>query len=549
MTKNYLSLALMATALLTACSSDEILDDENTNTSNQAITFGSYLTTTRATTVMDTTLLHQTGFGVHGYTHTTDWTTVPAQTAPDFMRDQEVTYNSKTYTWSYSPLKYWPADNTTRLSFVAWAPFDKLHPTASGAPTVDYGYEGTNAQIDTSKMFDLVAAHNLNLTSAKNYRSAVSLQFKHALSRVNIRVATNDVYYDATSFPSAKRTIFLIEQVTIKGDSLFTSGTFDLATDTWTSRSTASNAATAWSIFPLMDTTKVHPYLAYTTSLTAQQNQASLAAKDQSTLSDADKAILATDYTVDTLHLAAKELGYSTDFESLFRSPKGQEEYLFLIPSHAASRAGEGHITVTFTYKVVTFDSKLASKYYVEKETTQSVTILQPIHQGNAYNWNFTFSRNGVTFDSTTDSWTEGETGDSNDNNTPEYDGSDTGNISDVINLDYYLLNDAPYSWWGQDTYKFTNKGNGKFYYVLTDALKDFMIGTQNSNYRLYGVDSHVETKLHRSNSEEVALTLRSESNVCHYIYVSTEDAPVKGDTLWFDPVNRQTWITIPTVQ
>jgi hypothetical protein len=536
MNYKYLTLALSASALLSACSGDEFLESENN--SAEAITFGTYVTTATRATVIDNAQLQKHSFGVNAYTHTTAWDGVMSTTAtPDFMLLQQVSYSSASG-WTYSPLKYWPANASTQVSFVAWAPYDKVtvstkDETTAGAPLATYNFEdATTSKIDTAKMYDLVSAHSFNNSGASTQHNTVKFSFKHALSRVQIQAKTDQIYFDKTD--AKKRTLFIIEDVTLSGDSLYTHGSFDLAADKWTSKLTTSNPAQnpSWSLINLMDTTDVHPYAIRNAELAAEKENAE------------NKA------TTPYFNLKGFELGTDNKLHTLFEQTSDSlAQYLFLIPGMSTAVAGDGHITVTFTYKVITMDDRYAAGYVVEN-ATNSVTIRQPIHQGYAYNWNFTFSRSGITFDGATTDWIQGETG---GGQTPEYPGAGDGNINDVINVNYYLYNSKSYGWSTQQ-YAFTNKGNGLYSYTLTAPLEEFMIGdaaisaenlygTKYSEYQGavdYGhILSHSDT-----GSKKIDLVVKSDpTSNCHYIWPNSNDLPQAGDVLWFDPTNKQVWI------
>ncbi len=51
------------------------------------------------------------GFGVFAYYETSK---------PDFMYDQQVTYNTTNNVWGYSPVKYWPNEFGEAASAIRW---------------------------------------------------------------------------------------------------------------------------------------------------------------------------------------------------------------------------------------------------------------------------------------------------------------------------------------------------------------------------------------------------------------------------------------------
>ena len=50
------------------------------------------------------------GFGVMGYQMTNDWANNQTTTAPNFMYNEQITWDANGY-WKYDPVKYWPNGN------------------------------------------------------------------------------------------------------------------------------------------------------------------------------------------------------------------------------------------------------------------------------------------------------------------------------------------------------------------------------------------------------------------------------------------------------
>lgn len=442
MQKQYFALALAA-ATLTACSSDEFMDDATSSNSGQAVSFSTYLTT-RSTDLTNTALKSQS-FGVYGYKHTGEWTTnngvtVPTDSTANFMLHQKVVHDGSV--WTYSPIKYWSNEASAHYTFVAYAPYRRISASeisTKGDPKYTYSpVSGTS--IDTTTMFDLVSARSLDNTRATNgLNNTVKFQFAHALSRVNIQAKTDQVYYDGTT---KNQTLFLITDVKLSGSKFYTSATFNLADNTWSNRTAATSAV---STLAMMDVTVKHPYAA------SQKDT------DQSTYSK-----------------SAVELGTDTDLHTLFSTAKDDsQQYLYLVPDSVTS----GNIIVTFECLVITFDSALAQGYTLEQET-RSITVPQSLYQGKSYNWNFTFSRKGIEFDGEVTDW-------ATDATTP---GGNNGNVDEVINEQFYLYNDGSHTWSTATAPAFTNNGDGT-HSVAVAELQHFMIGTADSHNtaNLYG--------------------------------------------------------------
>lgn len=46
-----------------------------------------------------------------------------ASTTPNFMNNQQATYDASSSSWNYSPVKYWPTNANDNLSFYAYYPY------------------------------------------------------------------------------------------------------------------------------------------------------------------------------------------------------------------------------------------------------------------------------------------------------------------------------------------------------------------------------------------------------------------------------------------
>ena len=154
MKKIYLFAA--AAAMLTACSSEELANQEVAQQSAEApVAFSIYTprTVTRAGEAGELTTKHVghkdlSGFGVFAY-YTNGQKYAEANTFANFMYNQQVKGNGTgTLTddpatwvaptkWSYEPVKYWPneygnaatSDDVDRVSFFAYAPWTKVDPS------------------------------------------------------------------------------------------------------------------------------------------------------------------------------------------------------------------------------------------------------------------------------------------------------------------------------------------------------------------------------------------------------------------------------------
>lgn len=134
--KKFFLLPALAAVVLAGCakiSSVETLREE----SPTALDFGVYVPQTKAGSAgeMDQTKLQTTGFGVFAFEEAGGYS---KSIKPNFMYNQEVTFNSTDNKWEYHPVKYWPnqlADNGTtdgngassatahKVTFFAYAPY------------------------------------------------------------------------------------------------------------------------------------------------------------------------------------------------------------------------------------------------------------------------------------------------------------------------------------------------------------------------------------------------------------------------------------------
>ena len=170
------------------------------------------------------------GFGVFGhYKKEADG----QEFGHDLFNNQQVTY--KASAWTYSPLKFWPAQG--HIDFLAYAPYDSKYNDKVSNDNQKINFT-VNSTIKDQK--DLLWANNaVNQTMANNSKNKVKFQFKHALSRLGYSVK---LYGDYTS-----NVKFTLKEITLTGSdpksttasttetakAFYTDGTIDLSTGTW----------------------------------------------------------------------------------------------------------------------------------------------------------------------------------------------------------------------------------------------------------------------------------------------------------------------------
>ena len=290
MKKHYLFLTAAAALLFVGCTtSDEVATTPSLAQSDAptAIQFGTYMgrqDVTRAGTagVITTNSLktgdHATsGFGVYGYLHSSALTDGNAvTTTPNFMWNEQVTYNNSTSKWGYDPVKYWPngedgnnspsspsntatQNSTQYLSFYAYAPWVSTGAATTGitaipannATDLKISYQLPATITDPTTVVDLLWGkrgnstgynladgtetteqkayqYNVNLTK-QNTTETVKFLFKHALAKLGGYDNTNGksgikVVYDiddnGTGITGAgstdENTLVTIKEITIK---------------------------------------------------------------------------------------------------------------------------------------------------------------------------------------------------------------------------------------------------------------------------------------------------------------------------------------------
>lgn len=132
--KFFMGIAAMAALTLVSCSSDDLNSLSDNSSKNEAISFDGYLGRSAVAvngsrgSVLDLNALKGTdsdkkGFGVFGYYNTTDHSSSPDQSfEANLFNNEHVTCLNGAADWSYTPLKYWPAQG--HIDFYAYAPFE-----------------------------------------------------------------------------------------------------------------------------------------------------------------------------------------------------------------------------------------------------------------------------------------------------------------------------------------------------------------------------------------------------------------------------------------
>lgn len=366
MKKNYLfGMFALAAMTMVGCSNDEVVNDYS---QDNAIEFGTYVgrgVQSRGS-VEDIASIATKGFGVFAfYTDNGKYganETYPSFTA-NFMKNQQVTgaevtgtEEQTTYTWTYSPVKYWPNESTDYLSFLAYAPYDASYELGTDK-TISFNVANTvTDQIDF--LYCSNAGELANL-SKQSVGDKVTFEFDHALTRVGFKAklmvdlvnpdgnGTTDDADDDGTIALGNETTVAISQV--KFGYMPTGGKFNIETGTWSEHN--------------LSTTNV--------------------------------------YT-----LGADNLQNNTDIESITTPTVNinkDDSYLMLVPA-----AGQVPCWVEVTYTVTTVDTNLDSGSSVITNVIKSNFTNQGIlQQGIAYNLVLHIGLTSVKVDVEVGDWDE----------------------------------------------------------------------------------------------------------------------------------------------
>lgn len=138
--------------------------------------------------------------------------------------NQKVTYSTTESKWTYSPLKFWPANG--KIDFLAYAPYDKSITLTDGSKINNFTVSEKIAEQKDLLWTNATSSISADLTSAKE---KVKFQFHHALSRLGYNVTLSGDY-------SSSGATFTVNKIILAGSSDGTSkkafykeGTIDLS--------------------------------------------------------------------------------------------------------------------------------------------------------------------------------------------------------------------------------------------------------------------------------------------------------------------------------
>ena len=249
--------AIIASALLAgvvSCGKDECCpSDRIPDGGSSAIGFGVYSSVpqTRASALTESDV-KASGIGLFAYNQGQQSVEQYSSEVctPDFIYNQKLEWDETSSNWTYSPVKYWPAESGSRLTFYAYAPWNSdLHldghtawpqsPYGTGEPELTS--DGTALVLrydrlgpciryrvpdDPADGVDLMWGA-LTASSAcphdlvrQSIDGNVCFTMKHALSKLtlDVRVWVNDVTGGSSNEAIPSGTVVKIKSVTLKGN-------------------------------------------------------------------------------------------------------------------------------------------------------------------------------------------------------------------------------------------------------------------------------------------------------------------------------------------
>lgn len=297
---------------------------------------------------------------------------------PNFMYNQEVSYNDGTEEWSYNPAKFWPSEAGNKISFFAYAPYEGNPATglqkgiilsnadAAGKPSITF-----KLQNSADKMVDLVTDMQKDREKASG---TVSFTLKHVLTRATfVAKLSKDL-----SASSGMSHVFVTGMEILGTESNPASKFYNQAKYTFDSDSPWSEQTAAAPNYPL-------------TAIMDIASQSEVISGYPS---------LAVDLT-------------KTSEKSLFKAG----EYLYLIPL-AGGIGGNTEVKVKLSYSIVTKDDQVTGGY---TEVKDEIIVALPngtLQANTSYKYAFTINIEEIAVDvkvnAIVEDWTDDKPGDLN---------------------------------------------------------------------------------------------------------------------------------------
>lgn len=226
MKKNYLLWAL-AVVSLAGCSQNEIT--EVSPDAHPAVGFSVYTGTQARGAETDNNAIQGSGKGFGILAYYTGQNSMGTGYAPNFMWNQQVTYNNSGSAWEYTPLKYWPNTENDKVSFYAYAPYEdqSTSPKIALSANNATGYPTIKFQIaDAAKdMVDLVTDSVINKTKTAD---KVKFSLRHKLTKAVFKAKLEEEYFKESG--DANKTKIYITGISLVGTSSVSTGFYSYAT-------------------------------------------------------------------------------------------------------------------------------------------------------------------------------------------------------------------------------------------------------------------------------------------------------------------------------
>ena len=239
--KFFMGIAAMAALTLVSCSSDDLNSVSDNSSKNEAISFDGYLGRSAVAvngtrgSVETKEKLKTDGFGVFG-NYSEDSEGTKTAYGANYFNNVKVTCPSSA--WTYSPLKFWPAQG--HIDFLAYAPYDSKYNDNVSEDNQKLEFT-VNSDIKEQK--DLLYANAVGKTKDKisSTGNKVKFQFNHALSKLGYKVKLSGDY--------SSNATFTLKNIKLAGSSdgateaFYTKGKIDLsktntASDLWSDYAT-----------------------------------------------------------------------------------------------------------------------------------------------------------------------------------------------------------------------------------------------------------------------------------------------------------------------
>lgn len=239
--KFFMGIAAMAALTLVSCSSDDLNSFSDNSSKNEAISFDGYLGRSAVAvngsrgSVETKEKLKTDGFGVFG-NYSEDSEGTKTAYGANYFNNVKVTCPSSA--WTYSPLKFWPAQG--HIDFLAYAPYDSKYNDNVSEDNQKLEFT-VNSDIKEQK--DLLYANAVGKTKDKisSTGNKVKFQFNHALSKLGYKVKLSGDY--------SSNATFTLKNIKLAGSSdgateaFYTKGKIDLsktntASDLWSDYAT-----------------------------------------------------------------------------------------------------------------------------------------------------------------------------------------------------------------------------------------------------------------------------------------------------------------------